>query len=194
MRSKFHKTTSECQQRTSGTQKSTSLSLKRVIIHLRRCASCTPRKRNSRDRRGDKSQWLHSPNTWATWTWEGQKTQAQPSLRLWGLPQCLSLSDLDLGGACSPGPASDGSCWSNIEPELCAPWARAGPVWLRHCKHRPVLFVCSVPLSPQWDWTSEPKKVSTTASIVSRWKSDTEETSKQKKLKQREPPWKWQVQ
>ena len=34
------------------------------------------------------------------------------------------------------------------------------------------------------------KKVSTTALLVSGQKSDTEETSKQKKLKQREPPWK----
>ena len=38
------------------------------------------------------------------------------------------------------------------------------------------------------------KKVPTTAPLVSGWKSDTEETSKQKKLKQREPPWKQQVQ
>ena len=37
------------------------------------------------------------------------------------------------------------------------------------------------------------KKVSTTASLVSGWKSDTEETSKQK-LKQREPPGNIQVQ
>ena len=34
------------------------------------------------------------------------------------------------------------------------------------------------------------KKVSTTAPLVSGRKSDTEETSKQKKLKQRELPWK----
>jgi len=34
------------------------------------------------------------------------------------------------------------------------------------------------------------KKVSTTARLVSGQKSDTEETSKQKKLKQREVPWK----
>ena len=34
------------------------------------------------------------------------------------------------------------------------------------------------------------KKVSTTAPFVSGWKSDTEETGKQKKLKPREPPWK----
>ena len=38
------------------------------------------------------------------------------------------------------------------------------------------------------------KKVSTTALFVSGWNSDTEETSKQKKLKQREQPWKQQVQ
>ena len=38
------------------------------------------------------------------------------------------------------------------------------------------------------------KKVSITAPFVSGRKSDTEETSKQKKLKQRELPWKWQVQ
>ena len=38
------------------------------------------------------------------------------------------------------------------------------------------------------------KKVSTTAPFVSGWKSDTEETSKHKKLKQREPPGKQQVQ
>ena len=34
------------------------------------------------------------------------------------------------------------------------------------------------------------KKVSTTAPIVSGQKLDTEETRKQKTLKQREPPWK----
>ena len=38
------------------------------------------------------------------------------------------------------------------------------------------------------------KKVSTTAPFVSGQKSDTEETSKQKKLKQKELPWKGQVQ
>ena len=37
-------------------------------------------------------------------------------------------------------------------------WAGAGPVWLRHWEHPPVLFVCSVPPSPQHIWTSEPKK------------------------------------
>ena len=82
---------------------------------------------------------------------KGTKMQAQPSLRLWGLPECLSLSGLDQGGACSPGPASDGSQRGNLDPELCVPWAGAGPVWLRHCEHTPVLFVCSVPPSTQRD-------------------------------------------
>ena len=40
-----------------------------------------------------------------------------------------------------------------------APRARAGPVWLRYCEHTPVLFVYSVPPSPQCNWKSEPKKI-----------------------------------
>ena len=36
-----------------------------VDIRLRRCASCTPRKPSGRDRGGDKSQRLHSPNNWS---------------------------------------------------------------------------------------------------------------------------------
>ena len=52
--------------------------------------------------------------------------------------------------------------WAGRVHEL---WAEAGPVWLRHYEHMPVLFVCSVPPSPQRDWTSKPKKVSTTAPL-----------------------------
>ena len=40
-------------------------------------------------------------------TWEGHKTQAQPSLRLWGVPENRNLSGLDLGSARNPGPALD---------------------------------------------------------------------------------------
>ena len=104
------------------------------------------------------------PITLAARTWEGHKTQAQLSLHLWGLPECLNLSGLDLGGACSPGPASDGSQWSNLEPEQCGQGGYKGrergqaQCGLRHCEHTPVLFVCSVPPSPQRDWKSEPKK------------------------------------
>ena len=56
---------------------------------------------------------------WAARTWEGYKTQAQLSLCLWGLPECLNLSGLDLGGASSPAPVADGSWQSNLEPEQC---------------------------------------------------------------------------
>ena len=45
--------------------------------------------------------------------------------------------------------------WAGRSP---ATWAGAGPEWLRHCEHMPVLFVCSVPPSPQRDWTRETKK------------------------------------
>ena len=51
--------------------------------------------------------------------WEGHKMQAQPSLHLWGLPEYLNLSGLDLGDAFSPGLAMESSWWSNIEPEQC---------------------------------------------------------------------------
>ena len=47
--------------------------------------------------------------TWAAWTWEGHKTQAQPSMCLCGVPENLNLSSLDLGSACNPGPALDSS-------------------------------------------------------------------------------------
>ena len=57
--------------------------------------------------------------TWAVQTWEGHKTQAQPSLCLCGLPQYLNLSGLDLGSAYNPGPVSDSSRQSNLEPKQC---------------------------------------------------------------------------
>ena len=129
-----------------------------VTICPIRGASCTPRKLGSRVGKGDKSQWLRSPNSRVAWTWEGHKTQAQPSLHLWGLRECLSLSGLDQGGVCRPGPASDGSWRSNLEPEQCVPWVETGPAGLRQYEHMPMLFVCSIPPSPQRYWTSEPKK------------------------------------
>ena len=100
--------------------------------------------------------------TWAARTWERHKTQARPSLHLWGLPECLNLSGLDLGGACSPEPASDGSWWSNLEPEqsgqgghACCEWGQAQCGWdtastRQCCLQRPSL--------PQREWTSEPQK------------------------------------
>ena len=98
--------------------------------------------------------------TWAAWTWEEHKTQAQPSLRLWGLPECLNLSGLDLGAQPRAGlwlfPAEQPRAQAVWAGRLHAPWAGADPVRLRHCEHMPVLFVCSIPPSPQRDWTSEP--------------------------------------
>ena len=56
------------------------------------------------------------------------------------------------GSAGSPGPATDGSQRSNLEPESVGREAThtvngegADPVWLRHFEHTPVLFVCSIP-------------------------------------------------
>ena len=138
--------------------------------------------------------------TWAAWTWEGHKTQAQPSLCLWGLPKCLNLSGLDLGGACSPGPALDGSWQSNLEPDQCGQggymrreWRQAQCGWGTASTCQCYLFAASLPPHSTTEQVSL-KKVSTTTLFVLGRKSDTEETSKQKKLKQREPPWKWQVQ
>ena len=56
-------------------------------------------------------------------------------------------------------------------------------MWPRHCEHIPVLFVCSIPPSHSTTEQVSLKKVTTTAPLVSRQKLDTEETSKQKKLK-----------
>ena len=65
--------------------------------------------------------------TWAAQTWDGCKTQAQPSLHLCGVPENLNLRSLDLESAYKPGPASDSSQQSNLESE----WCRLG-------KHTPV--------------------------------------------------------
>ena len=51
-------------------------------------------------------------------------------------------------------------------------------------------YLLAVFLPPHSTTEQVSLKVFTTVPFVSGWKSDTEETSKQKKLKQREPPWK----
>ena len=126
---------------------------------------------------------------WAAQTWNGCKTQAQPSLCFCGVPENLNLSGLDLGRACKPGPASDSSRQSNIEPEQCRLGKHTGrkrgqtPLWPNHCEHTPGIFVRGVPPSPQQDWTREPKKSDHHRPLVSGRRLDTEETSKQKQLK-----------
>ena len=57
--------------------------------------------------------------TWVARTWDRHKTQPQPSLHLCGVPKNLNLSGLDLGNAGNPGPTSDSSRQSNVEPEQC---------------------------------------------------------------------------
>ena len=75
---------------------------------------------------------------------------------------------------------------SNVEPEWCAPRAGAGPVELRHCKHTPALLVCSIPPShsatEQVSLKKKKKKSVHHCLPLTGQKSDTEETSKQKKL------------
>ena len=74
---------------------------------VRRCTGCLRR--------------LHLPSTWSPellGPGKGTKMQAQLSLRLRGLPENLNLSGLDLGSARNPGPASDNSRQSTLEPVL----------------------------------------------------------------------------
>ena len=79
--------------------------------------------------------------TWAARTWEGHKTQAQPSLCLCGVPESLNLSGLDLGRACNPGPSLDSSpaeqpgAWAVQTGKAHMPWAGTNPVWPRCSEH-----------------------------------------------------------
>ena len=96
-----------------------SASQKRHTAHLRRCASCTPRKPSGRGGGGDKLQRPCLPGTWYLSCLDlgRHKMQAKTSLHLSGAPEYLNLSGLDLGSACNLGPASDSSWQSNLEPE-----------------------------------------------------------------------------
>ena len=95
---------------------------KRHTAHLRRRAHCTPRKLSGWDGGGNKMQPptegdCARPGHLSCLAWEGHKMQAQPSLRLCGVPE--KLSALDLGSASNSGPTSDSSQQSNLEPEQC---------------------------------------------------------------------------
>ena len=74
--------------------------------------------------------------TWVARTMEGHKTKAQKRLHFWGVPEYLNLSGLDLGSACNPGPASENSWQSNLEPEqyrlgkhTCCEWVQTQCAW-----------------------------------------------------------------
>ena len=108
--------------------------------------------------------------------------QSQPNLHLWGY---LSAEPERLRpGRCTEPRAGHRRFLAEHHRAgaVCALRAGTGPAGLRYCVHMTVLFVCSIPPSPQHDWTSEPKKSVHHCPLVSGWKSDTEETSKQKKL------------
>ena len=57
--------------------------------------------------------------TSAAQTWDRCKMQAQPNLRLCGVSKNLNLNGSDLESARNPGPASDSSQQSNLEPKQC---------------------------------------------------------------------------
>ena len=105
-------------------------------------------------RGGDKSQQSHAPNTSSPELLGfGKGTKRRPyqesaPLRMTRVPEPERLGP---GSAGSPGLATDGSRRSNLEPEqreqggYTCHERGADPVWLRHCEHTPVLFVCSIP-------------------------------------------------
>ena len=106
-----------------------SVPQKRHTAHLRGHTHCTPRKPSCWDGEAirctahlEVTALAKHLVTWAAQIWEGHKTQVQPSLCLCWVPENLNLSGLDLGSARNPGPASDNSRQSNLEPEKCRPW------------------------------------------------------------------------
>ena len=79
------------------------------MTYLRWHFCCAPRKLSSWNGGGDKMRrptWgvcaHHAPGHLSCLTWEGHKTQAQPSLCLCGVPKNLNLSSLDLGSTHNP--------------------------------------------------------------------------------------------
>ena len=101
---------------------------KRHMAHLRRACLLPPRKPSGWDGGGDKMHsplgrdcTLQAPGSLSCLDLGRAQQQTQPSLHLCGIPENLNLSGLDLGSACNPGPTSDSSRQSNLEPEKCRP-------------------------------------------------------------------------
>ena len=133
-----------------------SASQKRHTAHL-----VQPRKPKGRDRRGDKSQPPpaedsthqapgHLSCSDLGWAQNAGPTKSAP---LWSTRD-LNLSGLDLGSPYNPGPASDSSQQSNLETKQCRQKKhtrreRGQTQCGRDTASTPVLFVCSVPPSPQ---------------------------------------------
>ena len=117
---------------------------KRHMAHLRSRACCTPRKPSDWDGGGNKSQ--ASTGGDCAWTWDGHKAQAQPSLRLCGVPENLNLSGLDLGSACNPGPPQTvpgRATWSlsSVDGESTQAVGRGTPSVAESLRAQPVMFV-----------------------------------------------------
>ena len=137
---------------------------RRHTVHLRRCSRCAPRKPRlgrgggKTHRPPGESALAKHPVAGAARTWEGHKTQAQPSVPLWTTRE--------------PGPEQPrpGKCTqprallrqvlqSNLEPEQRRPGKRTRREWRQtqrgpdtaRAPHAPVTFVCSAPPSPRHD-------------------------------------------
>ena len=135
-----------------------------VNIHLRRCAGCTPRKLSGGEAISCSDCARQTPHHLSC-SDLGRAQNAGPTesapLRTTGVPEPEQLRPgrrmqprAGLGWFLVEQPRA----WAVWAGRVHTPWAGAGPVWLRHCEHTPVLFVCSDPPSPQRYWTSEPKK------------------------------------
>ena len=102
--------------------------------------------------------------TWAVRTWEGHKMHSQPRsvpLQSTQEPEWLiSVKYMKCRAAWDSAVAEHSGDWAVYTRDMYAPWIVANSVWSIHCEHSPhmpVVFVCSVPPSPQHNWTSEPK-------------------------------------
>ena len=91
-----------------------------------RCTGCTPRKLSSSDGRGDTlepsivGESAHQAPGLLSCSDLGREQNAGPAESApCGVPKYLNLSDLDLGSAYNPGPASDRSQQRNLEPKQC---------------------------------------------------------------------------
>ena len=100
---------------------------KRHMAYLRRAHLLPPRKPSGWVGGGDKTHhtwgWLCSPSTWSPELLGPRKGTRGRSNRVWAfveyLRSNLNQSGLDLGSARIPGPTSDSSRQSNLEPEQC---------------------------------------------------------------------------
>ena len=105
-----------------------SASQKRHRAHLRRHGLCTPRKPSGWDRGGDKPQppmggrgnCTHQTPGHLSFSDLGraQNEDLTKSAPLWTTRE-PEPEWLNLGSACNPGPATDSSPQSNLEPEQC---------------------------------------------------------------------------